>query len=237
MPTPRRPIAARLHYALGARIVPRPSHRHTLLSRVVLRASGAPRRWLPEGWKGSVMHRLLVNWLTDTQGIAVSDGRVHLAPPWGGDAALGPAVLIREEPATGTILLRERDAAVIAGGEDRLVARLVDHPDAIVAYGDAIYTDAEGRVSGHWLKPPRTDPLLAAQGLLLTGLVAIAGSAPGKAALLDALRSGSRLQAAMAAFAADLHAASCVHCAAPVVVCAPPVPLAAAPPSLSAPRC
>jgi hypothetical protein len=181
------------------------------------------------------MQRLLVNWLTDTQGIAVSDGRVAIAAPWDVDAEECPDAVIWQDPATGALLLRERDAAVIAGGEARLIASFTDHPDAVVAYGDAIYTDAEARVCGHWLKAPRTDPLLVAQGLLLHGLVAVAKDAPGSAALLNALREGSTLQAAKATFAADLPAASCVHCAAPVVVCTPPMPLPVDPAALPDP--
>jgi GT2 family glycosyltransferase len=171
------------------------------------------------------MQRLLVNWLTDKQGIDVSDGRVAVAPPWDADAEKCNEAIIWREPATVVLLLRERDAAVIAGGEARLIATLADNPDAVVAYGDAIYTDAEGRASGHWLKAQRTDPLLVAQGSLLHGLVAISKDAPETTALLDGLRGGSTLQTAMAAFAANLSAASCVHCAAPVVVCTPPEPL------------
>ena len=235
MTAPRRPFAARLRNAVVARIVPRPGHGHALLSRVFLRTSGAPRGWLTEDWKAAIMQRLLVNWLTDIQGVSVSDGRVAIAPQWDTNAEVCNEAIIWREPATGVLLLRERVAAVIAGSEARLIAALADHPDAVVAYGDAIYTDAEGRVSGHWLKAPRTDPLLVAQGMLLHGLVAIAKDAPGTTALLDGLRGGSTLQAAMAAFAADVPAASCVHRAAPVVVCTPPVPLPVAPPSLPDP--
>jgi GT2 family glycosyltransferase len=235
MTAPRRPFAAGLRNEIVARIVPRPAHRHALLSRVFLRTSGAPRGWLPEAWKAAIMQRLVINWLIDRQGIAVSDGRVAIGPPWDADAEVCPEVVFWQNPATGVLLLRERGAAVIAGGEARLNATLDEHPEAVVAYGDAIYTDAEGRVSGHWLKAPRTDPLLVAQGLLLHGVVAIAKDAPGTPKLLDALRGGSTLQAAMAAFAADLPAASCVHCAAPVVVCTPPVPLPVDQPALHAP--
>lgn len=231
----RRRFASQLRNAVVAHIVPRPGHRHTLLSRVSLRTSGAPRDWLPEAWQKAIEHRQLVNWLTDAQGIAVSDGHVAIAPHRGGDAEVCPEAVIWADRATGALLMREGDAAVISGGEPRLVAALADNPDSVVAYGDAIYTDAEGRVSGHWLKAPRTDPLLVAQGLLLHGLVAIAKDAFGTAALLDALRSGSTLQAAMAAFAVDLPETSFVHCAAPVTVCKPPLPLPVEPPSLPYP--
>ncbi len=168
--------------------------------------------------------------------IAPDAARIVSAPgPARGISAPGPARGINAPgparginapgPARGAMLLLARDATAIAGGADRLTAALAASPGAVVAYGDALFADADGRVTGHWLKPPRTDPLLLAQGLLLHGLVAVAQDAPGRAALLAALRAGAPLQAAMAAFARNLSAAQVTPCMAPVVVCAPPAPV------------
>ncbi|MGS4946671.1 glycosyltransferase family 2 protein [Meridianimarinicoccus sp. RP-17] len=234
MPQTRHPVARRLRAAVVARIVPRGGHGHTLLSRLFLRTSGAPRAGLPDPWQASVRQRLLVNWLTDVQGIPVTDGHVAVDPPWDG-AETCPRAVIAQDRQTGAMVLRDRDAAAIAGGMARLTGALADSPDAAVAYGDAICADADGRVAGHWLKAPRPDPLLVAQGLLLHGLVAVAKDAPGSAALLAALRGGATLQAAMVHVADGIPADRLVHCAAPVAVCAPPRPLPMGVPNLPDP--
>jgi GT2 family glycosyltransferase len=183
-------------------------------------------------WQTRIRQRLLINWLTDVQDIPVSDGRVASDPRWKDTAETCPEAVIRRDPHSGTIVLRDRDATVIAGGEASLIRAVTDTPGAVVAYGDAIFTDAEGRATGHWLKAPRADPLLVVQGLLLQGLVAVAAGAPGTADLLAALRRGATLQAAMARFATGLPATQLAHCAKPVVICAPPTPLPLVRPAL-----
>ena len=228
-------FASRISEKLVALIVPKPGRRPRIFARVVLRTSGAPRAWLGARWQARIRHRLLVNWLVEVQGIPVSDGRVAMeALPSGSIEKCAGATIIRDA-APGVMLLMEPDASIIAGGAARLVKSLAASDDAVVAYGDALYADADGRVFDHWLKPPRMDPLLVARGLLLHGLVAVREDAPGTAALCNALREGAEFRQALSDFASGMAERSCVHCDAPVVLCTPPTPLPAAPPSLPDP--